>query len=116
MDVDVSIIKANSNEAHGDVMISIRMLKLCNKSICKPLTNSQKNDKQCIKNYRPVSLLPICSKVFECIIYNTMFPYFIENNLISKNQSGFKPGDSCVNQLLATHDDSYEVRGIFLGI
>ena len=43
-----------------------------------------------------------------------MFPYFIENNLVSENQSGFKPGDSCVTQLLAiTHeifssfDDNY---------
>ena len=29
--------KLDSNKAHGDDMISIRMLKLCNKSICKPL-------------------------------------------------------------------------------
>ena len=47
----------------------------------------------------------------------------MENNLISENQSGFKPGDSCINQLLAiTHeifssfDDNYEVRGVFLDI
>ena len=52
-----------------------------------------------------------------------MFTYFIENNLISENQSGFKPGHSCINQLLAiTHetfssfDDNYEVRGVFLDI
>ena len=52
-----------------------------------------------------------------------MFTYFIENSLISKNQSGFKPGDSCINQLLAiTHeifssfDENYEVRVVFLGI
>ena len=52
-----------------------------------------------------------------------MFTYFIENNLISENQSGYKPDDSCINQLLAiTHeifssfDDNYEVRGVFLDI
>ena len=46
-----------------------------------------------------------------------MFPYFTKNNLISEKQSEFKPGDSCVNQLLTiTHeifssfDDNYEVR------
>ena len=27
--------------------------------------------------------------------------FFIENELISPNQSGFKSGDSCINQLLA---------------
>ena len=30
-----------------------------------------------------------------------IFSYFIENNLMSANQSGFKPGHSCVNELLA---------------
>ena len=30
-----------------------------------------------------------------------MFGFLIENDLISQNQSGFKPGDSCINQLLS---------------
>lgn len=30
-----------------------------------------------------------------------MFTFFIENYLISPNQSGFKTGDSCINQLLS---------------
>ena len=52
-----------------------------------------------------------------------MFGFLIENNLISSNQSGFKPGDSCINQLLSiTHkiyksfDNGFEVRGVFLDI
>ena len=71
----------------------------------------------------PVSPLSICSKVLERIIYNTMFKYFIENNLLSENQSGFNPSDSCVNQSLATtheiisrFDNNSEVRGIFFDI
>ena len=88
-------------------------------------TNSLKNGKHCVKNYRPVSLLPVCSKVLECIICNTMFTYFIEKNLIFENQSGIRSGDSCINKLLAithTHevfssfDDNYEVKEVFLGI
>ena len=46
-----------------------------------------------------------------------------ENDLISPNQSSFKPGDSCTNQLTSiTHeiyqsfDDGFEVRGVFLDI
>ena len=61
--------------------------------------------------------------LFERVIYNEMFTFFTENNLISPNQSGFRPGDSCVNQLLAiTHeiykpfDEGFEVRGVFLDI
>ena len=49
--------------------------------------------------------------------------FFIENNLISQHQSGFKPGDSCINQLLLiTHeiyqsfDEGFDVRSVFLDI
>ena len=52
-----------------------------------------------------------------------MFPFFIKNGLISQNQSGFKPGDFCVNQLLSiTHEiyksfgDGFDVRSVFLDI
>ena len=65
----------------------------------------------------------MCGKIFQKLIFNKTFKFFIENDLISPNQSGFKPGDSCINQLLSiTHDIyksfdcSYEVRGVFLDI
>ena len=52
-----------------------------------------------------------------------MFEFFIEHNLIYKNQSDFRPGNSCINQLLSiTHetyhsfDDNLEVRAVFLDI
>ena len=73
--------------------------------ICK------RNDKQNVKNYRPVSLLLILTF------------YILWNVLISSNQSGFKQGDSYINQLLSiTHDiyqfldQVYEVRGVVLDI
>ena len=62
-------------------------------------------DKQCLKNYRPVSLFPICGKKFERLIFNVMFRFLNKNNLISSNQSGFKKEDSCINQLVSiTHE------------
>ena len=105
-------------------MPSICMLKLCGESICKPLNLVfkscletgrfpsdwkkanvalvfKKGDKQLLKNYRPISLLPITGKNFERLLYNQMFEFFIRNDLISQNPPGFKPGDSCINQLLA---------------
>ena len=61
--------------------------------------------------------------MFERVMYNEMFGFFLDKDLISVNQSGFKPGGSCINQLLSiTHniyksfDDGYEVRGVFLDI
>ena len=83
----------------------------------------KKGDKQTLKNYCPVSLLPICGKILERLIFNKMFNFFLENKRISSNQSGFKPGDSCINQLLSiTHeiyesfDVGLEVRSVFLDI
>ena len=83
----------------------------------------KKGDKQCLKNYRPISLLPICRKICERLIYNELFAFFTDNSVTSPNRSGFRAGDSCVNQLIAiTHkiyksfDDGLEVRGVFLDI
>ena len=52
-----------------------------------------------------------------------MFGFFIENDPISQHQSGFKPGDSCINQLLSiTHeiyqsfDEGFDVCSVFLDI
>ena len=52
-----------------------------------------------------------------------MFQFFIENKLISSSQSGFKPSDYCINQLLSsTHgiysyfDECLEVRSVFVYI
>ena len=140
------INKLDSNKAHGHDEISIRMLKICGSSVCRPLQIiykpcvdrgkfpqewkkanvvpvHKKNDKQLVKNYRPISLLPICGKIFERILYNSLFDFLNQNDLISPAQSGFKPGDSCINQLLSiTHeiyhsmDEEYKIRGVFLDI
>ena len=121
-------------------------MKICGKTICKPLEcifreclNTdlfplewkkanlvpvyRKGDEQCLKNYRPVSLLPICGKMFEKLIFNEMFKIFNENNLISPKQSGFTPGDSCINQLISITHEIYEsldawleVKSVFLDI
>ena len=78
-------------------------------------------NKQLIKNYRPISLLPVCGKILEKIIFNNLYNYFTTNNL----QSDFRPGDSTTNQLMnlvnqihQSFDDikSLEVRTIFLDI
>ena len=52
-----------------------------------------------------------------------MFIYFSANKLISKNQSAFQPGDSCISQMLSighgiftSFDNGLEVRSVFLDI
>ena len=81
----------------------------------------KRDNKQNVKNYRLVSLLPIFGKRFERLLiqlnvltfYGKRFNIFI---------SGFKSGNSCINRLLSiTHgiyqslDQGYEVRAVFLG-
>ena len=85
----------------------------------------KKNDKQIISNYRPISLLPICSKIFERIIFNNLYKFLDDNKLLNPNQSGFKSNDSCIHQLIKiTHDiykafdanPSFETRAVFLDL
>ena len=133
------------NKSHGFDNISVRMLKLCDTSIIKPLViifqNAlndvcfplmwkkanvtpihKKGDKTDICNYRLVSVLPICGKIFEKVIYNTLYTHLEENKLLNV-QSGFRHNDSCINQLTRiTHgifqsfdsNPSLETRGVFL--
>ena len=64
--------------------------------------------KQSLKNYKTFSLPSICGKTFERLVHNEMFNFFTEDNMISPNQSGFRPGKSCVNQLLAITHEIYK--------
>ena len=149
---DHKILKAirnlNPNKAHGCDDISIRMLKICNDSIVLPLRHiftkclefqtfptlwkranilpiHKKQSRQLIKNYRPISLLPVCGKIFEKLIFDYIYEHLCNSSLITPNQSGFRPGDSTINQLLSiTHkifegfemEPSRETRAVFLDI
>ena len=83
----------------------------------------KKGDKSKVESYRPVSLLCGISKVFERIVANSIKDHLESNNLISEKQSGFKKGDSTVNQLIyfyeivsSAFENGEEVRAIYLDI
>lgn len=54
----------------------------------------KKGDVKNIDNYRPVSILPTLSKIFERVVYVQLYNYFTENNLLYKSQYGFRKGHS----------------------
>ena len=145
----ISLVRnLNPNKASGSDGISGQMLILCDDTLTVPLKMIfenilvtslypdswklanvtpifKKGDKQSANNYRPISLFPICGKMLEKIIFNNLYSYLNANNLITKNQSGFRPGDSTTNQLLFLVDEihqafedtkSMEVRAVFLDI
>ena len=67
--------------------------------------SNKENDKRNFENYHPFSLLPIFSKVFEKIIFNQTYSFLQNEQLLNPNQSGFRPSDSYINQLLSiTHE------------
>ena len=54
----------------------------------------KKNDKKQVTNYRPISVLPVVSKVIETVIADQLNAYFIENHLFSPQQYGFRKKSS----------------------
>ena len=82
-----------------------RMIKICDSSIVNPLiifetciregifpdmwkrSNAcpihKKESKNLKENYRPISLLPILGKMFEKVLFNSLYDYFINNNLLT---------------------------------
>ena len=68
-------------------------------------------------------MLPICGKILEKIVFDQVYAFLDITNLLSKNQSGFRPGDSTIYQLLSITSTIYdafenydETRAVFLDI
>lgn len=62
----------------------------------------KKNCKTEVGNYRPVSILPVISKVLERVVYNQFETYLSDHSLLYQFQSGFRAGystDSCLIHL-----------------
>ena len=54
----------------------------------KSVPVSKKGDSSLLNNYRPISILPAISKIFERVIYNQLYEYFNSNNLLTEEQYG----------------------------
>ena len=54
--------------------------------------------KEIVDNYRPVSLLLACGKIFERLIFNYLYQFLEEHNLLSIHQSGFRPNDARISK------------------
>ena len=145
----LNIIRSlNPNKAHGWDEISVRMIKLSDAALVIPLKIifanclscgvfpqiwkhanvvpvHKKNEKNVKKNYRPISLLPIFGKILEKLIYDSLYSHLVSYELLNPNQSGFRPGDSTINQLISITHTIYkafdcnpplDVRSVYLDI
>ena len=77
-----------------------KFLNLC--KIAKLKTLFKKGSRTEAKNYRPISLLPLLSKLFEKVVHIQTETFLNSNNIIYTYQSGFRPKhstESCLTHL-----------------
>jgi hypothetical protein len=83
----------------------------------------KKEDPELIKNYRPVSTLPIFGKIFEKVIYERLYSFLVSQGIMNPNQFGFRKGHSTshalnisVNHVQQALKDKNHVLGIFIDL
>ena len=124
--ISKQIDKLSSRKATGHDGISTKLLKLAKPVVVEPIRNMvnlsfstatfpnrlktaqvvpihKKNSTLDKGNYRPVSILPIVSKIFERSINSQLTDYF--NNHFNPYLSAFRPGYGCQSTLLKTVED-----------
>ncbi len=58
--------------------------------ISKVVPMYKKNDESLFTNYRPISLLPVISKIFEKVIFHQLYDHFKINKIFYNAQYGFR--------------------------
>lgn len=110
----VNIIKSMKKKSPGHDDISINVIKECKHEISSFLEHIintsfiegcfpkhlqiarvvpiyKKGDQSLLSNYRPVSILPCISKIFEKIVAHRIMNYLSQNSLLIDSQFGFRP-------------------------
>ena len=68
----------------------------------------KKGDPSLLTNYRPISLLPALSKIFERVIFTQLCSFFITNNILCEQQYGFRAEHSIEIAATKLIDHTYE--------
>jgi Reverse transcriptase (RNA-dependent DNA polymerase) len=130
--VSLSVVKCAvrsiGSEAVGLDNIYLKFIKLFLSYILSPLTNilntsissklfpndwktskiipvPKMKDPSILKDYRPISILPVLSKALEIVMRDQMISFCEEKGLLTPFQSGFRSGHSTTTALLKITDD-----------
>lgn len=119
--------KLSKSKATGLDKISARLIRECADLICIPMCDIfnqslnlgifpdewkcarvtplfKQGERSDVNNYRPISVISVVAKVFERIVYDQLYAYLTEHDIISKYQSGFRTIHSTVTALLEATD------------
>lgn len=124
------LLSMDKNKATGLDNIPAKALKMCASSISKWITKicnhsiksnvfpnqwkiarvtplHKKNSVHEPANYRPISILPVLSKILEKHVSNALYEFVTSNDLLSPRQSGFRKKHSCETALNLMTDEWY---------
>ena len=121
------ICKMSNSKSPGINNFDVRLLKLAAPVICEPLAyicnlslhtscfpNDWKlakvtpihkdGDKYDVNNYRPISVLPVLSKIIERAVHDQLYSFLTDNNILNSCQSGFRCNHSTSTSLIDVSD------------
>ena len=146
VEIKNALLKMDEKKASGSDNISPRLLRQCASELARPLASlfshclqtgtwptawktsnvvpvHKKGGKNVVKNYRPVSLLPVLSKVLESIVTSRITEHTNKHHLLCVRQFGFRQGRSAADlhlllttQLSAALDQSKTTAVVALDI
>ena len=87
----LSIIIINNSLAMGLVPDMAKLAKII------PIYKAK--DKKDISNYRPISLLPIISKILEKVVHKNLYTFLEKNKVVYASQYGFRKNRSTINAI-----------------
>ena len=126
----ISSLKPKSSSGFDG--ISTKLLQSAKSTLCAPITKLinqcidqnvfpdplkiakvvpvyKKDSKHELSNYRPISLLPSLSKIFEKVISIQITDFFISNDLFSDSQYGYRAKHSTVHAAIEMTEKLYEL-------
>ena len=126
--VQQQLLRLNIRKSPGADGITPAILKVCHQQLCHPLSELFNHSlsegtvptewksgiispiykggcRSELANYRPVTLLPVMSKVMERIVTENIVRHVETQKLLSVAQHGFRKAYSCLSNLLTTLDD-----------
>lgn len=127
-EISTKLLKLIGKEIAQNITITFNLsLKSCKfpdvMKIAKVIPLHKKGDNTQFNNYRPVSLLPAFSKIYERILHDQLYEYLERNQLLDEGQFGYRKnrstdlaGSQLVNTILSNKYNGCKTVGLFLDL